>query len=176
MTFRWKKHTIMLKTYLCLVCLCVSVTQSCPTLSALTDCSLPGSSVLGVLQSRILEWIAIPFSRRSSWSRDWTQVSYIAGRFFTVWAIREELSHVEQFISQRNASFGWVCKKHNLNYLLGLKFWLLLPSPLYFNVKKTHRLQWFFVLLLKLSLNKTFCLGFRYTELEGSWFTQNKFA
>ena len=44
------------------------------------DCSLPGSSVHGILQARILEWVAIPFSRGSSQSRDQTQVSCIAGR------------------------------------------------------------------------------------------------
>ena len=48
----------------------------------LFSCSLPGSSVHGILQARILEWVAIPFSRESSWSRDWTWVSHIAGRFF----------------------------------------------------------------------------------------------
>ena len=53
------------------------------------DYNLPGSSVHGVLQARILEWIAISFSRVSSWSRNRTQVSYIAGRFFTRWATRE---------------------------------------------------------------------------------------
>ena len=53
------------------------------------DCSLP---VHGILQARILEWVAIPFSRGSSWLRDQTQVSYIVGRFFTIWATREALS------------------------------------------------------------------------------------
>ena len=53
------------------------------------DCSLPGSSVHGVLQARILEWIAIPFSRGSFGPRDWTQVSCIVGRFFSDWATRE---------------------------------------------------------------------------------------
>ena len=43
--------------------LCVLVAQSCPTLCDPTDCSLPGSSVYGILQARILEWVAIPFSR-----------------------------------------------------------------------------------------------------------------
>ena len=51
-------------------------------------CSLPGSSVHGILQTTILEWVAIPFSRGSSQSRNRTQVSCIAGRFFTVWATR----------------------------------------------------------------------------------------
>ena len=50
------------------------------------DCSLPGSSAHGILQARVLEWVSIPFSKGSSWSRDRTKVSCIAGRFFTVWA------------------------------------------------------------------------------------------
>ena len=53
------------------------------------DHSLPGSSVHGTLQARILEWVAIPFSRGSSWPKDGTQVSCIAGRFFTSWATGE---------------------------------------------------------------------------------------
>ena len=43
----------------------------------------------GILQARILEWVAIPFSRGSSWPRSWTHVSWTAGRFFTIWASRE---------------------------------------------------------------------------------------
>ena len=60
---------------------------ACPTLCDTMDCSPPGSSVHGILQARILEWVAIPFSRGYSrpW-RDQTQVCCIAGRFFTVWA------------------------------------------------------------------------------------------
>ena len=53
------------------------------------DHSLPSSSVHGILQARTLEWVAIPLSRGSSWLRDQTQVSCIAGRFCTVWATRE---------------------------------------------------------------------------------------
>ena len=53
------------------------------------DYGLPDSSVHGILQARKLEWVAIPFSRASSQPRDWTQVSCIAGKFFTVWATRE---------------------------------------------------------------------------------------
>ena len=49
----------------------------------LVDCSPPDSSVHGILQARILEWVAIPTSRGSSWSRHWTHGSFIAGRFFT---------------------------------------------------------------------------------------------
>ena len=65
----------------------VKVTQLCPTLCHPTDCSPPGSSVQGIHQARILEWVPIPFSRGSSWPKDRTQVSCTAGRFFTVWLI-----------------------------------------------------------------------------------------
>ena len=53
------------------------------------DCSPPASSVHGILQAGIQEWVVIPFSRVSSWPRDQTQVSHTVGRFFTVWATRK---------------------------------------------------------------------------------------
>ena len=56
------------------------------------DYSPPGSSVHGILQARISEWVAIPFSRGSSGPRDQTQVSHIVGRFSTDWATREALT------------------------------------------------------------------------------------
>ena len=65
------------------------VAQSCPTLCDPVECSPPGSSVHGTLQARILEWVAISFSRGSSQPRDRTQVSRIAGRCFNLWATRE---------------------------------------------------------------------------------------
>ena len=65
------------------------VTQSCPTLYDPMNCSLPGFSVHGIFQARVLEWVAISFSRGSSWPRGRTQVSCIAGRRFTLWATRE---------------------------------------------------------------------------------------
>ena len=61
----------------------MKVAQSCPTLCNPMDCI-----VCGILQARILEWIAFPFSRGSYQPMDWTQVSHIAGRFFT-WVTRE---------------------------------------------------------------------------------------
>ena len=63
---------------------------SCVPLFA-TPWSLPGSSVHGISQVRILKWVAISFSRGSSRPRDGTRVSCIAGRFFTIWATREDL-------------------------------------------------------------------------------------
>ena len=63
---------------------CVFVTQLCTILCDPMNCSPPGSSVHWILQARILEWVAIPFTRGSSWPRDQTWVSHITGRFFTV--------------------------------------------------------------------------------------------
>ena len=55
-----------------------SVTQSRQTLCDIVDCSLPGSSVHGILQARILEWVAISYSRGSSWPKDGTHISCIS--------------------------------------------------------------------------------------------------
>ena len=62
----------------------VKATQSCLTLCDPMDCSLSGFSVHGIFQARILEWVAIPFSRGSSQPRDQTQVSCISGECFTI--------------------------------------------------------------------------------------------
>ena len=90
------KSQVLLWVCVC-VCVCVyvcvyvcvsacSATQSCLTLCDPMDCSLPGSSIHGILQARILEWGAISYSRGSSQSRDWTHVSCIlciGSRFLT---------------------------------------------------------------------------------------------
>ena len=65
------------------------VTQLCLTLCDPIDYSLPGSSIHGIFHAKILEWVAISFSRRSSQPRDWIQVSHIVVRRFTVWATGE---------------------------------------------------------------------------------------
>ena len=67
-------------------------------------CSPPGSFVHGILQARILEWEAIPFSRGSSWPRDRTQVFCIAGGFFTIWATREAKKNIFLFSSVQSLS------------------------------------------------------------------------
>ena len=66
------------------------VSQLCPIPCNSMDSSPPGSSVHGILQARVLEWVAIPFSRGSSRPRDWTWVSCTAGRLFTIWAEIED--------------------------------------------------------------------------------------
>ena len=68
--------------------------QSYPILCKPMHCNLPGSSVHGILQARILEWVAMPSCRGSCWPNERTCVSYvfcIAGRRFTIWATREVL-------------------------------------------------------------------------------------
>ena len=75
----------------------VLVSQSCLTVSDPTDCSLPGSSVLGILQARTLKWVAMPSFRRLTQPRNQTHVSCvscIAGGFFNHWAVREVLSQL----------------------------------------------------------------------------------
>ena len=83
----WVESTIF-KFPLSWINICL-VPQLCPAFCNPRADSPPGFSVHGILQARILEWVAIPFSRGSSWPKNWSEVSCIAGRFFTIWATRE---------------------------------------------------------------------------------------
>ena len=71
------------------VCMHVKSLHSCLTLCNPMDCSPPGPSVRGILQARMLEWIAMPSSRGYHQPRHWTQLSHIEGEFFTIWATSE---------------------------------------------------------------------------------------
>ena len=75
------------------------IAQSSPTLCDPIDCSPPGSSVHGILEARILEWVAVPSSRGSSQPWDQTRVSRITGRFFSIWAPKEALLYPMYFYS-----------------------------------------------------------------------------
>ena len=86
------------------------------TLCNPTDCGLPDSSVHGILEARILERVAFPFSRGPSWPRDQTWVSHIAGRFFTVWATRE-------------TQVGYNYQKKKV-----ISEWIFAPSVFYFQI------------------------------------------
>ena len=107
-TYKWY-HIVWV--FLCLVyftesvCVwaCVLVTQSCPTLCDPMGCSLPDSSVHGIFQAIVLEWIAISFSSGSSQARDRTWVSRIVDRRFTVWATREVMTKLRTKKRQK----GW---------------------------------------------------------------------
>ena len=110
------------------VCVCVLVIQSCPTLCDRMDCSLPGSSVHGILQARTLEWVAISYSRVSSQPRNQTQVSCITGRFFTVWATREAtLPSVLRFFFFTRISFNHLLINHM--YQVGKILWRRKQQP-----------------------------------------------
>ena len=85
------------------------VAQSCPTLCDPMDCSLPGSSLDGILQASVLEWVAISFSRGSSRPRDWTQVSRIPGRRFNLWATRDVTSYDVLHVLWVHMICIWAC-------------------------------------------------------------------
>ena len=79
------------------------VSQSCPILCDPMACSLPGSSIHGILQARLLQRVAISFSKGSSQPRDQTRVSQIGGRCFNLWATREDYcKFIKSVISAQN--------------------------------------------------------------------------
>ena len=82
------------------------VTQLCLTLGDSMDCSLPGSSIHGIFQARILEWVAIFISRGSSPPRDQTRVSHIVGRRFTSWTTRKVFSW-EKEMATHSSILAW---------------------------------------------------------------------
>ena len=88
------------------------VAQSYPTLCDPVDCSPPGFSVHGILWARILEWVAISFSRGSSLPRDRTQVSLIAGRRFNLWATREAPGSVLENLKSSHSGLDLVSITH----------------------------------------------------------------
>ena len=102
----------------CSLCLCLyscpacfsflsEAIQSCLTLCNPMDWSLSGSSIHGIFQARVLEWVAISFSRGSSQPRDQTQVSRIVGRRFTIWATRE--AHLMNLCGRSDLATLFVC-------------------------------------------------------------------
>ena len=98
------------------------VSQSCLTLYDPVDYSLPGSSIHGIFQARVLEWVAISFSRGSSQPRGWTWISCIAGRCFTIWASSEASEGYERENGKavRVLKLGTIAKVTNLGYRVEL--------------------------------------------------------
>ena len=101
----WKIKENVFKV-LCFWRCCWVVAKSCLTLLQPHDCSPTGSSVLGISQARILEWVAISFSRKSSQLRDWTQVSCIAGRFFTIESAGKSFLKIARSFSENSAVYS----------------------------------------------------------------------
>ena len=109
-----KRHWCSL---VCCRCFC-SVAKFCPTLCDPVNYSVPGSSVHGIFQARILEWVAVSFSRGSSWLRDQAQVSCTTGRFFTVWITRklEKINKITRLLKKReDTSYQWTTRKLEKN-------------------------------------------------------------
>ena len=133
---------------------CVLVAQSCQTLCDLMDCSPPGSSVLGILQARKLEWIVIPFSRGSPQPRYLTWVSCIASGFFSIWAtmqvrVNPYVSPILEWVAypfssrsswSRNQSgvsciaggffTNWAIREAHVNPYVSPNYWSLLVSSI----------------------------------------------
>ena len=125
---------VLSASVICSVKVKLLVTLSYRTLGDCMGCSLPGSSVHGILQARILDWVAIPSSRGSSWPTDWTQVSCTAVRFFTIWAIRKA-HHLPMSFSKIFALFiliwrslyMWVISTH-IYCVIHNKLWKILKE------------------------------------------------
>ena len=98
------KSELFLEKYDVCVCVC-SVTQLCPSVCDRMDCSLPGSSVHGIYQARLLEWVAMPSSRGSSWPRDQTCVSCTGRRVLTTsitWEAQKALNRAKKRWAERD--------------------------------------------------------------------------
>ena len=89
------------------LCVCVLVAQSCPALCNPMDCSPPASSVHGILHARILEWVAIPFSRGSSQPKDQTRLHLLHWQADSL-----PLSHLEVSITIRNSHYSYYYLPH----------------------------------------------------------------
>ena len=88
------------------------------------DCSPPGSSVMEILQARILEWVAMPSSKGSSQSRDWIQVSCVAGGFFAIWATQEPriTSRILKSLNLCVLQFPYVLTRNNNSKAVRIKW------------------------------------------------------
>ena len=112
--FHWTPRTLVLKLYhqTCMLkpSACMLLLQSSLTLCDPMDCSLSSSSVHGLLQARILEWIAMPFSRVSSWHKDWNHVAHVSrvSRLFftssTTWGTQNPVASMKYLALGNNAA------------------------------------------------------------------------
>ena len=121
----------------------VVVAQSCPTLCDSMDYSLPVhvAFVHGILQAKILEWVAMPSSRGSSWPGDQTQVSCIAGRSFAALAIREAHTYISMLLQiQRNSRW----KIHFIDNGFGWRITFPSPAMLEKQPRCSSSLAWLF--------------------------------
>ena len=120
--------------------------QSCPTLCNPMDCSLPGSSAHGILQAKILEWVAMPSSRGSSLPRNQTHVSSgpcNAGRFFTTEPpgkpLIDPIQNKKFFTKSRTAALSNPFPSHCDNHQISHTFWKG-PQALPLDENHSHQL------------------------------------
>ena len=121
------------------------VTQSCPTLWDPMDCSPPGPLSMRILWARILEWVAMPSFRESSEPRDWTLISCISGRFFTIWATREAVFIVFSFLKFLTSNKDNILILPTL--ILGLCHSWYVKSLMFF-ISKIKDVFWYYILAL----------------------------
>ena len=114
----------------------VKVTQLCWILCDPLDCSLPDSSIQGILLVKYWSGLAVPFSRGSSKPRNWTQVSCTAGRFFTIWATGEA-----QWISKDNIIFFCLCFELWETVILHVIVYYLLSFPIQHYVSEMYEVK-----------------------------------
>ena len=121
----------------------VKVTQSCPTL-----CDPMNYTVHRILQVKILEWVAFPFSRGSSQPRDWTQVSCISGRFFTNWATSDSRRKRSKVFNDNIIRWceSHICCQNKTNFLGYSSAQTFFVAEVYHNANK--------YILMKKTLNK----------------------
>ena len=101
--------------------ICTESESEWKSLSCTTLCNPMDCIVHGILQARILEWVAVPFSRGSSQCRDWTQVSRIAGRFFISWARQTVEVIAKSRVRGRKAKWKVLCRNRKVLVLLRSK-------------------------------------------------------
>ena len=127
---KYERETFSLKTQNLKSTIVAVELLSCLTLCDPMDYSLPGFSLLGIFQARILEWVAISFSKGFSWPRDGSRVSCIAGRFFTIWAKK---STIPPF---KNKTCNYYTTQHLCSWATIPENWTLREN-LYMNIYST---------------------------------------
>ena len=122
--------------------------------------SPPGSSVHGVLQARVLEWVAISFSRGSSWPRDWTWVSCIAGRFFTIWATRKMcIKYITVTRSNTNMSYFYYMYKEILSNHTANSQRTEIPTNTFYTQSTKHTARYFLIFNKHTLIKKEYLLA-----------------
>ena len=124
-----------------LILYCCLVTKSCLTLCELMDCSLPGFSVHGISQARILEWVAIFFSRGSSQHKDETHVSWI-GRWILYQRNKcDTYWNMPRVVPDTSVQNGWVLVVHSCSTLYDPMYWSQ-PGYSVHGISQARILEW----------------------------------